>query len=200
MRFVRFGIALAIVACATAPPQPVVVSDDDLSAARAIAESLSPVSGDYRVSEIDVWGRAVTLELVAESHGKGWQRTDRAQCRRCTDAADWSCASFPASVQVQVRGGSWASASGLDVAEAQNALRFLSRKSSDPALRSIRPQAIGDLAAISDGRICVRYGPISAYEYLVLKRRGRGFEVDGSPADCAGVYDFESRPVSPVCE
>jgi len=215
----RAGLALALAGCATAPPQPVVVSDDDLDTARAIVERLSadsPPANDYQVSEIDVRNREVTLELVAETRGKAWQRTDRAMCRRCADEADWSCERDPASIQTQLPGRSWVSTSGLSTDDAQRAIRFLlKRPASDPALRKIpasRLHALDDLTAISDGRICVRYGPVTSFGHLVLKRRGSGFAVEDvipppnwaegkTIAECGGAFEklFDIRQALPSC-
>ena len=96
LHLLRIGITLALVGCASAPPPPpVVVSDEDLGTVRAILASQasdSSASKDFQVSEIDVRDRVVMLELEAESHGRGWERTDRAKCRRCADDGEWSCA------------------------------------------------------------------------------------------------------------
>jgi len=216
MHLLRLCFAFAIAGCASTPPQPVLVSSDDLDAAQATAEGLSAdsrPSSDYRVSGIEVSERRVTLDLVAESHGKGWQRVDSATCQRCADGADWSCVRDPASVQLQLSTGSSISATGLTVDDAQKVIRFLSkRSSSDPALRRIqrsRLQAIGDLTAISEGRICAEYGPITSIGHIVLKPRDRSYEVESvipppnwsegrTISECGGEW-IDIRPALPLC-
>jgi hypothetical protein len=172
--------ALALIGCASAP-QPVVVTDDDLSTVRAIIASLpadSPAPGEYGVSEVDVRDRAVTLGLVAEAHGKGWERADRATCRRCADDGGWSCERFPSSVHTRLRTGSWVSAEGLSLDQTKRAIDFLAR-------RSQRLAAIDRLRALEGDRICVEYGSTDSPGHLVLKKRGVGFAVD-TPGECGG--------------
>jgi hypothetical protein len=220
VHLLRLCFAFAITGCASTSPQPVFVSPDDLDTAQATAEGLSadsPPSSDYRVSEIEVAERTVILELVAESHGKGWQRVDHATCQRCADGEDWSCVRDPASVQVQLSSGSWISATGLTVDDAQKVIQFLSkRSSSDPALQKIprsRLQTIGDLTAISEGRICAEYGPITSIGHIVLKPRVRSYEVESvipppnwaegrTISECGGAQEWQidMRPALPLCD
>jgi hypothetical protein len=214
----RSFLLIALVGCAAAPPPPaVVVSEDDLGEMRLIIErqsSVAPVSDDYRVSGIDVEDRRVRLDLVAESRGKGWQRTDRARCQRCSDRADWACLREPASIEVELPNGSWVSASGLSVDQTLKAIRFLvKRAAAEPALRTIprsRLRELRDLTATSDGRICVEYGPITSVGRIVLNPQDRSFAVEdvipppnwseGELRECGGVSPIKIEPMLPGCK
>jgi hypothetical protein len=193
-RLLRSGsllVVLAINGCTVAPPPPVTISERDLDAIRKSLANTPPASdspADYHVSEVTVRDRAVLLGLAATTRGDGWQTTQRAACRRCSDDEHWSCLRLQPRTTASLPDGSQAVVIGLPGGVAAKAIRFvLARPSHVAELRSIPEAQLRDIACLTSTpdakRIDVEYGGTThhagvEYGVLVLEKKGDSFLVE----------------------
>jgi hypothetical protein len=166
------AIAIALLGCAGSRA-PIAVSERDLAAVKQILRTQTDAA--FRVVGFETRDRVVEIDLVALTQGEGWYRSDRAKCRRCADAAPWTCSQPHRSTYAWSDQESIFVGGGLSGDEAVRALRFLREHP--------RSGSVSCIAAVSADEIYVGYGAAphhagSASGHLVLERSGETFSVD----------------------